>query len=88
MDWLKDSLYQNMININQRKSVCKFLRRLSKSSVVCLCCRKVNTNLETKDYEEKNKAYIEGFGYVSPSKTQTIVVDSDGDINKMVAKME
>ena len=38
--------------------------------------------------EEKNKAYIEGFGYVSPSKTQIIVVDSDGDINKMVGTME
>ena len=38
--------------------------------------------------EEKNKAYIEGFGYVAPSKTKTIIVDSDGDINKMVGKME
>ena len=38
--------------------------------------------------EEKNKAYIEGFGYVAPSKTQTIIVDSDGDINKMVGTME
>ena len=37
--------------------------------------------------EEKNKAYIEGFGYVAPSKTQTIIVDSDGDINKMVGEM-
>ena len=37
--------------------------------------------------EEKNKAYIEGFGYVAPSKTQTIIVDSDGDINKMVSTM-
>ena len=37
--------------------------------------------------EEKNKAYIEAFGYVAPSKTQTIVVDSDGDINKMVGEM-
>ena len=38
--------------------------------------------------EEKNKAYIEGFGYVTPSKTQTIIVDSDGDINKMIGTME
>ena len=38
--------------------------------------------------EEKNIAYIEGFGYVAPSKTQTIFVDSDGDINKMVGTME
>ena len=38
--------------------------------------------------EEKNKAYIEGFGYVAPSKTQTIIVDSDGDINKMIGTME
>ena len=38
--------------------------------------------------EEKNKAYIEGFGYVAPSKTKTIVVDSDGDINKKVGSMK
>ena len=38
--------------------------------------------------EEKNKAYIEGFGYVAPRKTQTIIVDSNGDINKMVGTME
>ena len=38
--------------------------------------------------EEKNKAYIDGFGYVAPSKTKTIIVDSDGDINKMVGSME
>ncbi len=38
--------------------------------------------------EEKNKAYIDGFGYVAPSKTQTIIVDSNGDINKMVGTME
>jgi len=37
--------------------------------------------------EEKNKAYIEGFGYMAPSKTKTIIVDSDGDINKMVGEM-
>ena len=37
--------------------------------------------------EEKNKAYIEGFGYVAPSKTKTIKVDSDGDINKLVGEM-
>ena len=38
--------------------------------------------------EEKNKVYIEGFGYVAPAKTRTIIVDSDGDINKMVGTME
>ena len=38
--------------------------------------------------EEKNKNYIDRFGYVAPSKTQTIIVDSDGDINKMVGTME
>ena len=38
--------------------------------------------------EEKNKTYIEGFGYAAPSKTKTIVVDSDGDINKMVGTMK
>jgi len=38
--------------------------------------------------EEKNKAYIEGFGYVAPSKTKIIIADSDGDINKMVGTME
>jgi len=37
--------------------------------------------------EEKNKAYIEGFGYMAPSKTKTIIVDPDGDINKMVGEM-
>ena len=41
-----------------------------------------------KDYEEKNKAYIDGFGYVAPTKTKTIIMDSDGDINKMVVTME
>ena len=38
--------------------------------------------------EEQNKAYIEGFGYAAPSKTKIIIVDSDGDINKMVGTME
>ena len=38
--------------------------------------------------KEKNKAYIDGFGYVASSKTQLIIVDSDGDINKMVGIME
>ena len=38
--------------------------------------------------EEKNKAYIDGFGYAAPSKTKTIIVDSNGDINKMVGTME
>ena len=38
--------------------------------------------------EKKNNAYIEGFGYAAPSKTKTIIVDSKGDINKMVGTME
>ena len=38
--------------------------------------------------EEKSNAYIEGFGYVAPSKTKTISVSSDGDINKMVGTMD
>ena len=46
------------------------------------------TKIRNEIIEEKNKAYIEGFGYVAPSKTKTIIVDSDGDINKMVGSME
>ena len=46
------------------------------------------TAKRNKIIEEKNKNYIDGFGYVVPSKTQTIIVDSDGDINKMVGIME
>ena len=46
------------------------------------------TKIRNEIIEEKNKAYIDGFGYVAPSKTQTIIVDSDGDINKMVGIME
>ena len=46
------------------------------------------TKIRNKLIEEKNKTYIEGFGYVTPAKTQTIIVDSDGDINKMVGSME
>ena len=46
------------------------------------------TKIRNEIIGEKNKAYIEGFGYVAPSKTQTIIVDSDGDINKMVGTME
>ena len=46
------------------------------------------TKIRNEIKEEKNKAYIEGFGYVAPSKTKTIIVDSDGDINKMVGTME
>lgn len=34
------------------------------------------------------KAYIEGFGYVAPAKTKTIIIGSDGDINKIVGTME
>ena len=46
------------------------------------------TKIRNEIIEQKNKAYIEGFGYVAPSKTQTIIVDSDGNINKMVSTME
>ena len=46
------------------------------------------TKIRNKIIEEKNKTYIEGFGYVMPAKTQIIIVDSDGDINKMVGSME
>ena len=46
------------------------------------------TKIRNEIIEEKNKAYIEGFGYVSPAKTKTIIVDSDGDINKKVGTME
>ncbi len=38
--------------------------------------------------DKKNKNYIDGFGYVVPSKTQIVIVGSDGDINKMVGTME
>ena len=44
--------------------------------------------IRTEYIKEQNKAYIEGFGYVAQSKTKTIIVDSDGDINKMVGTME
>lgn len=46
------------------------------------------TKIRNEIIERKNKAYIEGFGYVAPAKTKTIIVDSDGDINKMVGTME
>ena len=46
------------------------------------------TKIRNEIIEEKNKVNIEGFGYVAPSKTKTIIVDSDGDINKMVGTME
>ena len=46
------------------------------------------TKIRNEIIEGKNKAYIDGFGYVAPSKTKTIIVDSDGDINKMVGTME
>jgi len=46
------------------------------------------TKMRNEIIEEKNKAYIDGFGYVAPSQTKTIIVDSDGDINKMVGAME
>ena len=46
------------------------------------------TKIRNEIIEQKNKTYIDGFGYVAPSKTKTIIVDSDGDINKMVGTME
>ena len=46
------------------------------------------TKIRNEIIEGKNKAYIDGFGYVAPSKTKTIIVDSDGDINKMVGTIE
>ncbi len=46
------------------------------------------TKIRNGIIEEQNKNYVEGFGYVVPSKTQTIIVDSDGDINKTVGTME
>ena len=46
------------------------------------------TKIRNEIIQEKNKAYIDGFGYVAPSKTKTIIADSDGDINKMVGTME
>ena len=46
------------------------------------------TKIRNEIIEQKNKSYIEGFGYVAPTKTKTIIVDSDGDINKMVGTME
>ena len=46
------------------------------------------TKIRNKIIEQKNKTYIDGFGYVAPAKTKTIIVDSDGDINKMVGIME
>ncbi len=46
------------------------------------------TKIRNEIIEEKNKAYIEGFGYVAPAKTKIIIADSDGDINKMVGSME
>ena len=46
------------------------------------------TKIRNEIIEEKNKAYIDGFSYVAPSKTKTIIVGSDGDINKIVGSME
>lgn len=44
--------------------------------------------IRTEIMEEKNKSYIDGFGYVAPSETKTIIVSPDGDINKIVGTME
>ena len=46
------------------------------------------TKIRTEYIREQNKAYIDGFGYASPSKTKTIIAGSDGDINKAVGTME
>ena len=46
------------------------------------------TKIQNEIIQEKNKAYIKGFGYVAPVKTKAIVVGSEGDINKMVGTME
>ena len=46
------------------------------------------TAKRTEIIEEKNKVYIDGFGYALPAKTKTIIVDSDGDINKIVGTMK
>ena len=46
------------------------------------------TKIRNEIIQEKNKVYIEGFGYVAPSRTKIIIVDSGGDINKMVGTME
>ena len=46
------------------------------------------TKIRNEIIEDRNKTYIDAFGYVAPSKTKTIIVDSDGDINKMVDIME
>lgn len=43
--------------------------------------------MRTEYITEHNKKYIDGFGYMSPSKTQTIIADSDGNIEKQVGKM-
>ena len=46
------------------------------------------TKIRNEIIQEKNMAYIEWFGYVAPATTKTIIIDSDGDINKMVGTME
>ncbi len=33
------------------------------------------TKIRNEIIEEKNKAYIDGFGYVAPAKTKTIIVE-------------
>jgi len=38
--------------------------------------------------KERGTVYIDGFGYVAPSKTKTTLVGSDGNINKMIGTME
>lgn len=44
--------------------------------------------IRTEYIKEQSKTHIDGFGYAAPSKTKVIVVESNGDINKMVGTME
>ena len=46
------------------------------------------TKIRNEIIEKPNKAYIDGFGNAAPSRTKTIIVDSDGEINKIVGTME
>ena len=42
------------------------------------------TKIRNEIIREQNKTCIEGFGYAVPSKTKTIIVDSDGNIYEPV----
>ena len=54
-----------MIHLKQRKGLLKKLRRLMPSSVVCFCCRKVNTKSGDENYEEKSIMYGIGSDYAT-----------------------